>query len=48
MKASVPEFKAMPIGSLVTRRWREVDSNFPFRALNEHRTAPDRSSALSL
>ena len=21
-----------------TRRWREVDSNFPFRALNERRT----------
>jgi hypothetical protein len=27
MKASVPEFRAMSIGSLVTRRWREVDSN---------------------
>ena len=23
-----------------TRRWREVDSNFAFRALNERRTAP--------
>ena len=23
-----------------TPRWREVDSNFPFRAVNEHRTAP--------
>jgi hypothetical protein len=28
---------ARPIASL---RWRELDSNFPFRALNEHRTAP--------
>src|SRR5207248_11158437 len=23
-----------------TLRWREMDSNFPFRAVNEHRTAP--------
>jgi hypothetical protein len=24
----------------LTHRWRELDSNLPFRALNEHRTAP--------
>ena len=34
--------------SLQTLCWRDVDSNFPFRAVSEHRTAPDRSSALSL
>jgi hypothetical protein len=26
--------------SLLTHRWRELDSNFPFRAVNERRIAP--------
>ena len=33
--------RSRPHAALVrqTPRWREVDSNFPFRAVNEHRTA---------
>ena len=40
IKIRKPRSGSMLLQSLLTLRWREVDSNFPFRALNEHRTAP--------